>query len=63
MCLMPVKADTCFILSCLSESVSPEYSLGDKTVVYNCESSGEIPSSMLSVSFHTIYLVTSHNGL
>ena len=36
--------------------------LGDKAVVYNCESSGKIPSYMLSVSFHTIYLVTGHNG-
>ena len=36
---------------------------GTRLLLYNCESSGDIPSSMLSVSFHTIYLVTSHNGL
>ena len=64
MCLMPVKAE--YMLHpviYLSESVSPEYGLGDKAVVYNCECSGKILSSMLSVSFHTIYLVTGQNGL
>ena len=29
------RKNTCFILSCLSESMSPEYGLGDKAVVYN----------------------------
>ena len=32
-------------------------------LLYITEFSGDIPSSMLSVSFHTIYFVTSHNGL
>ena len=44
MCLMPVKADTCFILSCLSESVSPEYGLGDKLLCITVNPPAKFPA-------------------